>query len=68
LDEGECRMVFRARGDGYLVPAKVTQLAADDIRAQFTQIHNFHFNHKQPRPNVILGFQPDWERAHKIAP
>ena len=28
LDAGECRMVFRARGDDYLVPAKVEQLAA----------------------------------------
>jgi len=68
LDAGECRMVFRARGDGYLVPAKVTQLASDDIRAQFTQIHNFHFNHKQPQPHVILGFEPDWDSAYKVAP
>jgi len=68
LDAGECRMVFRARGDGYLVPAKVVQLEPDDIRAKFTQIHNFHFNHKQPQPHVILGFEPDWENAYKVAP
>jgi len=67
LAEGECRMVFRARGDGYLVPAKVTQLPVDDVRAQFTQLHNFHFNHKQPQPHVILGFEPMWEQARKIA-
>jgi hypothetical protein len=50
------------------VPAKVTQLSSDDLRAQFTQVHNFHFNHRQPQPNVILGFEPDWENAYKIAP
>jgi hypothetical protein len=61
-------MVFRARGNGYWVPAQVTQLEPDDIRAQFTQLHNFHFNHKQPQPNVILGFEPDWQRAYKISP
>ena len=68
LDQGECRMVFRARGNGYWVPAQVTQLEPDDIRAQFTQLHSFHFNHKQPQPNVILGFEPDWQRAYKISP
>ena len=68
LAEGECRMVFRARGEGYLVPAKVVQLDMDDLRAQFTQVHNFHFNHRQPQPNVILGFEPDWENAYKISP
>jgi hypothetical protein len=68
LAEGECRMVFRARGEGYLVPAKVVNLASDDLRAQFTQVHNFHFNHRQPQPNVILGFEPDWDKAYKISP
>ncbi len=61
-------MVFRVRNEGYIVPAKVTRLDADDERARFTQLHNFHFNHKQPKPHLILGFHPDWEKAHKVAP
>ena len=61
-------MAFRARGEGFLVPAKVVKLAPDDLRAQFTQVHNFHFNHRQPQPNVILGFEPDWQKAYRISP
>ncbi|MCP4790408.1 MAG: hypothetical protein GY881_09265 [Gammaproteobacteria bacterium] len=66
LSSGNCRMVFRGNSDGYVLPATTKVLASDDARAEFTTLHNFHFNHKQPQPNVILGFEPDWEAGYQL--
>ena len=66
LQTVHCRMVFRGNSDGYVIPATVQTLDREDPRAEFTVLHNFHFNAKQPQPFVILGFEPDWEAAYRI--
>ena len=66
LQAGEARLVFRGNNEGYIVPATVSALDHSDERAVFTQLHNFHFNAKQPQPHTILAFEPLWDKAFQL--
>ncbi|MFQ5774279.1 MAG: hypothetical protein ACE5GS_07175 [Kiloniellaceae bacterium] len=68
LDSGACVLGFEQYNQRYRLACAPRELAPEDPAYQATYWHNSMFNPDMPAQVKVLGFRPDWARAHADPP
>ena len=63
LAQQKCVLRFDAHNQTYYLPCSVRSVAEEESLYQLTYWHNRLFNSNIPASIMVLGFQPDWEKA-----